>query len=115
MTAQTDKKLEGKVAVITGASYGIGRAVAIGLAQEGCDLVLVARDQAGLEQTAQRIRQEGRTVLVVPTDVGDVEQVKAFVQKVAEKFKHIDILFNGASASSSGEDTLRNLDYDRIF
>src|SRR5665213_3851347 len=61
--------LSGRVAVVTGAGLGIGRGIAIGLAEAGADVVLAARTEADLEEVAARVRATGRRALVVPTDV----------------------------------------------
>lgn len=91
------KTLVDKVAVVTGASYGIGKALAITLAREGCDLVLIARDKDNLGETAKRVKNEGRSALVCPTDITDYSQVEAMVSAIKSKHNKVDILFNGAA------------------
>ncbi len=79
--------LNGRTAVITGASKGIGKAIARGLAAEGVNVVLLARGKDVLEQTAAQIRQEhGVQVLALPTDMTDAEQVDAAATAVAQRF-----------------------------
>jgi NAD(P)-dependent dehydrogenase (short-subunit alcohol dehydrogenase family) len=91
--------LQGKLAVVTGASQGIGRAIAIALAEAGCDLVL-AKHPEGRHEEIDRVRAEiaaiGRTALVVITDVGNVTQVRAMFDKAKATFGKVDILVNNA-------------------
>jgi NAD(P)-dependent dehydrogenase (short-subunit alcohol dehydrogenase family) len=93
-----DLKLKGKVAVVTGGSMGIGRAVTEALAAEGVRVAVVARSAAALEQAAQDIsKQYGVEILAVPADVSDTAQVQAMMDRVASHFGRIDILINGAA------------------
>lgn len=93
-----DLKLNGKVAIVTGGSLGIGRAVAQALAAEGVRVGIVARNQATLEQVAREITEAtGTEVMAAPADVADTAQVEAAVERVAERFGRIDILVNGAA------------------
>lgn len=93
-----DLKLDGKVAVVTGGSLGIGRAVAQALAGEGVRVAIVARSAGPLEQAAREITGEtGVDVLAVPADVSSTEQVEAAVEKVVGHFGRLDILVNGAA------------------
>lgn len=93
-----DLKLNGKVAIVTGGSLGIGRAVAQALAAEGVRVGIVARNQATLEQVAREITEAtGTEVMAAPADVADTAQVEAAVELVAERFGRIDILVNGAA------------------
>jgi NAD(P)-dependent dehydrogenase (short-subunit alcohol dehydrogenase family) len=90
------KSLEGKVAMVTGASRGIGRAISIGLAQQGANLVLAARTILDLEATRNTILQYGAIAEVVPTDVTSEEQITSLFQKTLERFGRLDILVNNA-------------------
>lgn len=93
-----DLKLNGKVAIVTGGSLGIGRAVAQALAAEGVRVGIVARNQATLEQVAREITEAtGTEVMAAPADVADTAQVEAAVERVAARFGRIDILVNGAA------------------
>ncbi len=93
-----DLKLNGKVAIVTGGSLGIGRAVAQALAAEGVRVGIVARNQATLEQVAREITEAtGTEVIAAPADVADTAQVEAAVELVAGRFGRIDILVNGAA------------------
>ena len=82
-----------KVAVITGAGSGIGRAVAEGLAGQGWRLALLGRNKEKLDETAVLLKTDA---LVAPTDVGDPAQVKAAFARIKEKFGRLDLLFNNA-------------------
>ena len=92
-------KLEGKIAIVTGAGQGIGKAIAEGLAAEGADLVLCGRTAASLEQTAEGIRVLGRQVLTVPTDVCQTASVDACVDQALKRFERVDILVNNAGVT----------------
>ncbi len=93
-----DLDLAGKVALITGASRGIGRAIAEGLAAEGARLVIAARGVEALEETRRALEATGAEVLAVPADVGDDASVEALVKKARERFGRIDILISNATA-----------------
>lgn len=89
-------RLDGRVAVVTGAGKGIGEGIAIGLAEAGADLALVARTRADLERVAGAVRALGRRALVVPCDVADVAAIPAAVRQVVEAYGQIDVLVNCA-------------------
>jgi NAD(P)-dependent dehydrogenase (short-subunit alcohol dehydrogenase family) len=94
-----DLRLKGRVAAVTGGSKGIGKAIAKGLAQEGVDLVLIARTKDTLERAADEIRKAtGVTVLTVTADVRDIEQVKAAASAAAAEFKTVHIVVNNAGS-----------------
>jgi len=89
--------LKDQVAIVTGASQGIGHAIAVGLAEAGAHVALVARTVSKLEAVASEIEGLGRKALVVPTDLVEVAQIEAMVTKVHETFGRIDILVNNAA------------------
>ena len=89
-------KLEDKVAVVTGAGRGIGRAIALAFAREGADLVLAARTMTELEETAGGVRALGRNALAVKCDVSRRGDVTAMVGTALERFGRVDILVNNA-------------------
>ena len=91
--------LEGKVAIVTGSGRGIGKAVALGMAEAGADIVVLARTIADIENTAAEIRALGRRAIAVPTDVRVSEQVTNMVNRTLEEFQRIDVLVNNAGAS----------------
>ena len=91
--------LTNRVAIVTGASKGLGRAMAIGMADAGADIVLVSRTLKDLEVVAEEIRAKGRKALSVPADVsksGDIEQM---VKEAMDKFGKIDVLVNNTGIS----------------
>jgi len=91
-----DLELTDQVALVTGAGAGIGRGVAIGLAQAGADIVLAEIDLDRAEEAAARVRETGRRSLVVPTDVMDTDQIRAMVERADAEFGRVDILVNNA-------------------
>jgi NADP-dependent 3-hydroxy acid dehydrogenase YdfG len=88
------RSLNGEVALITGASRGIGRAVALRLARQGADVVVTARTQDDLSSLAKEVEGIGRKVLAVPGDATREQDVIEIVKKAEEKFGKIDILVN---------------------
>ncbi|WP_090744437.1 SDR family NAD(P)-dependent oxidoreductase [Mesobacillus persicus] len=88
--------LSGKVAIVTGAGRGIGRALAIGLAEAGADVALISRTEADLERTAASIHELGRRTLILQTDVTSREQVRDTVERVMREWGEIDLLINNA-------------------
>src|ERR687897_3796640 len=89
-----------KVALITGAGTGIGKASALALAKDGYDVVLSGRRKEPLEAVAEEARATGRQALVVPTDVADPASVKALFAKAKETFGRLDVLFNNAGVGA---------------
>ena len=89
-------ELDDRIALITGAGRGIGRAIALAFAREGAHLSLAARSVSELEETAGECRVLGAEVLVTPTDVTDVGQVDRLFQATVQRFSTIDILVNNA-------------------
>lgn len=106
--------LNGKVAVVTGASSGLGRDAAIAYAEAGADLVLLARRLERLEELAEDIKEMGREVLAIKMDVTNEENVKAGIQQAYDHFGHLDILLNNAGiAVRGGVDSLTVEDFDK--
>jgi NAD(P)-dependent dehydrogenase (short-subunit alcohol dehydrogenase family) len=94
-------RLDGKVAVVTGASSGLGVAFAQALAEAGTDVALGARRVDRLEETAQLVRDAGRKVVTVATDVADPEQCQALVDAAVAELGRVDILVNNAGVGTA--------------
>jgi short-subunit dehydrogenase len=94
--------LRGQVALVTGSSRGLGLAMARELAEQGCNLVICARDAEELQRAAAELSARGATVLAVSCDVGDREQVDRMVQQATDAFGGIDILVNNAGIITVG-------------
>jgi len=94
MDAKNKQALTGKVAIVTGASSGIGEATAFEFAMAGADVVLAARRIARLERLAEAIQQHGGSALPVQTDLTQINQIKNLVQTTFATYGHIDVLAN---------------------
>ena len=107
----------GKTVVLTGASQGIGRALALALAEQRARLVLAARDRAALEIVADECRAKGADALVVPTDVADEGQCRSLIAQAVERFKVLDVLVNNAGIGMIARfDALTDLSvYERLM
>jgi len=95
--------LKNKNALITGAGKGIGKAIAIALAKEGVNVILVSRTQLDVEQLAVKIENFGVKSLALTADVADINSVNTAVEKALAEFKTIDILINNAGIASFGK------------
>lgn len=91
--------LEGQVAIVTGASRGLGRAIALALAEEGASVVLAARDGQALNEVAALIEGLGRDAFVVTCDVRDPAQVKVLAERTLAEWSRIDVLVNSAGVA----------------
>jgi 3-oxoacyl-[acyl-carrier protein] reductase len=89
-------RLAGKVALVTGAAQGIGRAIALLLAQNGADIVVSDINLEKAEETAKEIEGTGQRAMAIKVDVAHSEEVERMVQTILERFGHIDILVNNA-------------------
>lgn len=94
--------LNGKVALVTGASQGIGRAIAAALAAAGARVALAARNEQKLAETAGQIQSAGGEALSIKMDVAESEQIKSGFQQVVAKFGRLDILVNNAAITRDG-------------
>jgi len=92
--------LDGKTAFVTGASRGIGRAIAVALAQAGADVALVARTAEGLADVADDVSAAGRKAVVIPADVTDQSGVSDAVETAIDQLGHVDIVVNNAGGSN---------------
>jgi NAD(P)-dependent dehydrogenase (short-subunit alcohol dehydrogenase family) len=112
-----DLSLKGKTAVITGASKGIGKAIAQTFAEAGAQVALAARGADDLARAAGEIESNGGRALAVPTDVSDNEQVEALIARVAKELGSIDILVNNAGAAPffSTIDDMRLAGFEKYF
>src|SRR5689334_6085638 len=97
--------LEGKVAIVTGASRGIGAAIAVELAQEGCEVVLTARTREGLEATASRIEKAHRRALVHVADLRDPAAPAELAKTAVKAFGRVDLVVCNAGATKRGNFT----------
>ena len=100
-----------KIAMVTGAGSGIGKYVAIALAQNGYSVVLAGRRKEPLEATALEVKKANSQALVVPADVGDPSSVRELFGKTKDAFGRLDLLFNNAGVSSGG--ALEDLSFER--
>ncbi|HUI47984.1 MAG TPA: glucose 1-dehydrogenase [Acidimicrobiia bacterium] len=94
-----DFRLDGRVAIVTGAGKGIGAGCARALAEAGADVVCAARTQADIDAVAARVREVGRRALAVATDVTVTEQLENLTTRTVEEFGRIDVLVNNAGGS----------------
>ncbi|MFQ5888608.1 MAG: SDR family oxidoreductase [Gemmatimonadota bacterium] len=108
--------LEGRIAVVTGGSTGIGFAIARRLAASGCRVAICARTESDLQAAADALREEGHEVLAVPADVSREEDVTRFAERVGELLGPADVLVNNAGVGAFGPlPELTPGDFDRAF
>jgi len=108
--------LKDKVTIVTGASSGIGRQIALTFAEEGASVVLAARREAKLQELAKDVLSRGGESFVVPTDVSQETQVRAMVSEVLRQFGRVDILVNDAGMGHWGPVVdFKTEDWDEVF
>jgi NAD(P)-dependent dehydrogenase (short-subunit alcohol dehydrogenase family) len=116
--------LKGKVAIVTGGSRGIGRAIALGFAEAGADVAVASRTSADLEKVVKEIEAKGRRALAVQTNIAVKSEVDNMVAKTLDKFGTIDILVNNAAINvmrplvdlrEDGWDKVMNVDLKGYF
>ena len=113
--------LKNRVVIVTGASRGIGKAIALGFAKEGAKLSICGRTPETLESAAEEIKALGAEVFAKPTDVTNGEQAKAFVKATLDKYDRIDVLVNNVGGSKktptleiSDEEWYEMLDFNAV-
>jgi NAD(P)-dependent dehydrogenase (short-subunit alcohol dehydrogenase family) len=114
---ESSKPFEGKLALVTGASRGIGAATAEALAKAGAHVILTARTAQALEQVEERIHEAGGTATIAPMDLTDSENIQKLAQAVAERWGSLDILILNAAmlGSLSPVEHLDPKELDRVF
>ena len=111
-----DLGLEDKVAIVTGASRGIGKGIAEGLAAEGCHVAICARGEDALTGAAHDIEEHGVDVLAVPMDLTEAGNPEAFVQQTADHFGRLDIVVGNVGGNRRGSfDELSDEDWEYIL
>ena len=109
-----EKRLTGKVAIVTGASRGIGRAISLALAKEAATIVLAARAMDKLKQTAEQVTAVGGKAEIVPTELTEEQSIKNLVKVTGERFARLDILVNNAGITHSAKlEETSTEDWDR--
>jgi len=108
--------LVNKVAIVTGAGRGIGKAIAIALAREGANIITIDVDIQTAEEVTKEIKSLDRQALAIRVDVSDSKEVNRMVQLVLKKFKRVDILVNNAAIIKRGSiEDLKEDDWDRVI
>jgi NAD(P)-dependent dehydrogenase (short-subunit alcohol dehydrogenase family) len=113
----SERVLEGKVAIVTGGSRGIGLAIARSFAQSGASVALAARNADDLDRATKDIEAQGRRAIGLPTDVTDEAQVQSMVDRTVERFGTVDILVNNAGAAPffAPIDQMRTSGFEKYF
>ena len=110
------KELDGKVAMVTGSAHGIGKAIAIALAEKGANIVLADTDTAGMQSVAKSITALGVQAEAVPTDVTNEQQVDNLFAKTMQRFGRVDVLVNNAGLfGASPIDEMSTETWDRLI
>lgn len=99
-TPESSFSLTGRTALVTGASRGIGRAIALGMAAAGADVALSARDEGQLRELAEQVEALGRKAVVLPADVTDADACRQLAEAAIAELGHLDVLVNNAGGSS---------------
>ncbi len=104
-------ELTDRVAIVTGGGRGIGRAIALGFADAGADVVVCARTTAEIEDTAAKIRDKGRKALAILADTRNIDQVTNLLQETLSQFRKVDILVNNAGGGTGGARALLQMTF----
>lgn len=107
-------RLDGKVAIITGANSGVGAEMAMLFAKEGASVVISARRIAPLEEVAEKIKADGGQVLSVPTDISKVSDVQVLIEKTVATYGKIDILVNNAGVLDKNLNSIAHFDTEDL-
>ena len=97
-------KLDGKVAIVTGAASGNGRGMAVRFAEDGADVVVADLDEAGMDETARMVRQQERQALTVRCDVAKKAEVDALIAATVQRFGHLDVVVANAGVAERDTD-----------
>jgi NAD(P)-dependent dehydrogenase (short-subunit alcohol dehydrogenase family) len=109
-------RLDGRVALITGGSRGLGLGMALALSHAGADVALAARTEKELEEAKRLVKDIGRESIALSTDVSDVRAVQAMIERTVEHFGRLDILVNAAGINiRQPADTFTEADWDRLI
>jgi len=117
MSISNKFRLDNKVAIITGASKGIGKAIAKALGQQGAKIVIVSRKQEAVDETAKEFLEEGIEAIGIAANMGDFVQIKDLVKKTVQHFGGIDIIVNNAAINPTFGPILEtdNSTFDKIM
>jgi NAD(P)-dependent dehydrogenase (short-subunit alcohol dehydrogenase family) len=96
---RADFSLDGKVAIVTGGSRGIGRSICVGLAEAGADVAIAARKPEDLEEAAAEVRATGREAITVPTNVRKLDELRTLVDRTVAELGRLDVLVNNAGTN----------------
>nr|WP_263326635.1 3-oxoacyl-ACP reductase family protein [Neobacillus sp. Marseille-Q6967] len=108
--------LENKVAIVTGGNRGLGRAMALALAEAGANVVIVGRDEEKNQQVVSEVQEIGRKAISLSTDLRDVDAIGEMVTTVVEKFGRLDVLVNNAGVSHTGRALeVTEKDWDKVM
>jgi NAD(P)-dependent dehydrogenase (short-subunit alcohol dehydrogenase family) len=108
--------LEGRIALVTGGSKGIGRAIALAFAEHGSDVAIAARGAEALERTRREIEKRGRRALAVSVDLSRPQEIEQLQARVQQELGPVDVLVNNAGTGEAGGlATLPREQYDRVF
>ena len=111
-----DLGLQDRVAIVTGASRGIGKYIAEALAREGCDVAICARTASDLEEAAADIEEDGAEVLALPMDITDEGEPERLVNETAERFGRIDTYVGNVGSNRKGSfETLSDEDWEELI
>jgi 3-oxoacyl-[acyl-carrier protein] reductase len=111
-----EKRLAGKVAIVTGASRGIGKAICLAIAKEAATVILAARAIDKMNETAKLVTAAGGKAQIVPTELTDEKSIKNLVKATGERFGRLDILVNNAGITHSAKlEETKTQDYDRCL